>query len=69
MTEAIDEDLDTDAMRAALLVHLLAKLEPVTVSEAGERLFAVEDVAELLGLPVEMCETAIENGRKAKTLH
>ena len=68
MVEAMD-DLDTDAMRAALLVHLLTRLKPVTVSEAGERLFAVEDVAGLLGLPVEVCEQAIQNGRRAQTLH
>ena len=63
------DDLDTDAKRAALLVHLLTRLKPVTVSEAGERLFAVEDVAGLLGLPVEVCEQAIQNGRRAQTLH
>lgn len=68
MVEAMD-DLDTDAMRAALLVHLLTNLEPVTVSEAGERLYSIGDVAGLLGLPVEMCEQAIENGRRSRTLH
>lgn len=68
MVEMMD-DMDTDAMRAALLVHLLAKLEPVKVSEAGERLYSIGDVAELLGLPVEVCEQAIENGRRSRTLH
>ena len=68
MVEAMD-DLDTDAMRAALLVHLLTRLKPVKVGEAGERLYSIEDVAELLGLPVEVCEAAIENGRRSRTLH
>jgi hypothetical protein len=62
-------DGNTERMRTETLRLLLAKLKPVRQTEDGQPLFAIEDVAEAIGLPVEVCEAALERGRQGRTVH
>ena len=62
-------DRNTERMRTETLRLLLARLTPVRQSEDGQPLYAIEDVAEAVGLPVELCEAALERGRQGHRLH
>jgi hypothetical protein len=62
-------DGNTERMRTESLRLLLAKLKPVRQTEDGQPLFDLQDVAEAIGLPVELCEAALERGRQGHRLH
>lgn len=68
-TNTNELDGNIERMRGEMVGILMERLTPIGHTDEGTPLYSIDDVAEALGLPVEMCEAALERGRQARTVH